>query len=95
MLKLIKDLSRKEGHFMRKGKTSHCFIQLKGMANTKVRKRLSNKTLLAKKGGFKALPVVLDATFNPISVLNLLCPVSWAIDLGTGKCCKWTRTVLK
>ena len=66
-----------------------------GTATVKIRKKLSSKTLIAKKEGYKNVPLVLDAEFNPISVLNLLCPISWAIDLGTGKCCKWENDVIE
>lgn len=66
-----------------------------GTATVAVKKRLSNKTLIAKKEGYKNAPIILDATFNPVSVLNLLNPISWAIDLGTGKCCKWNDDVIE
>lgn len=41
------------------------------------------------------VPITLAAQFNPISILNLLSPISWAIDLGTGKCCKWENEVIE
>lgn len=66
-----------------------------GTATARVKKRLSNKTLIAKKDGYKNVPLTLDAQFNPISILNLLSPISWAIDLGTGKCCKWENEVIE
>ena len=66
-----------------------------GTASAKIRKRLSNKTLMAKKDGYKSVPLVLDAVFQPISILNLLNPISWAIDLGTGKCCKWDNDIIE
>lgn len=65
-----------------------------GTATAKVRKRLSSQTLVAKKEGYKNTPVKLEATFNPISILNLLDPIAWAIDLGTGKCCKWGDDII-
>ena len=60
-----------------------------GEAVIKVRKKLSDKTLVAKKEGYKNTYIELDAVFNPISIINLSNILAWAIDLGTGKCCKW------
>ena len=66
-----------------------------GTTTIKVRKELSNKTLIAKKDGYKNTPVTLDATFNPVSIINLTNILAWAIDLGTGKCCKWDTDVVE
>ena len=66
-----------------------------GTTTIKVRKKLSNKTLIAKKDGYKNTPVTLDATFNPVSIINLTNILAWAIDLGTGKCCKWDTDVVE
>ena len=66
-----------------------------GTTTIKVRKELSNKTLIAKKDGYKNTPVTLDATFNPVSIINLTNILAWAIDLGTGKCCKWDADVVE
>lgn len=66
-----------------------------GTATAKIRKKLSSKTLMAKKEGYKDTPVKLEAVFNPISVLNLLSPIGWAVDLGTGKCCKWDEDIIE
>ena len=60
-----------------------------GTTIIKVRKELSGKTLIAKKDGYKNTPFTLDAKFNPVSIINLTNILAWAIDLGTGKCCKW------
>lgn len=60
----------------------------------KIRKKLSNKTLIAKKEGYKNMPVVLESTFNPIAVINLLNVLAWAVDLGTQKACKWDNEVI-
>lgn len=65
-----------------------------GIAVARVRKRLSDKTFVAKKEGYKSTPIVLDATFNPIAILNLLDPVAWLIDLLTQKACKWDNTAI-
>ena len=66
-----------------------------GTTTIKVRKELSNKTLIAKKDGYQNTPVTLDATFNPVSIINLTNILAWAIDLGTGKCCKWDTDVVE
>ena len=66
-----------------------------GTTTIKVRKELSNKTLIAKKDGYKNTPVTLDATFNPVSIINLTNILAWAIDLGTGKCFKWDTDVVE
>ena len=66
-----------------------------GTTTIKVRKELSSKTLIAKKDGYKNTPFTLDATFNPVSIINLTNILAWAIDLGTGKCCKWDTDVVE
>lgn len=66
-----------------------------GTTTIKVRKKLSDKTLIAKKDGYKNTPVTLDATLNPVSIINLTNLFAWAIDLGTGKCCKWDTDVVE
>ena len=66
-----------------------------GTTTIKVRKKLSNKTLIAKKDGYKNTPLTLDATFNPVSIINLTNILAWAIDLATGKCCKWDTDVVE
>ncbi|MBR5813468.1 MAG: hypothetical protein IKY37_03375 [Bacteroidaceae bacterium] len=66
-----------------------------GTTTIKVRKKLSDKTLIAKKEGYKNTPVTLETTFNPVSIINLTNVLAWAIDLGTGKCCKWDTEVVE
>ena len=66
-----------------------------GTGSARVRKKLSDKTFIAKKEGYKNTPVVLESTFNPVSIINLLNVVAWAVDLGTGKCCKWDNTIIE
>ena len=70
-------------------------IEEDGTATIKIRKELSDKTLIAKKDGYKNTPVTLDATLNPVSIINLTNLFAWAIDLGTGKCCKWDTDVVE
>ena len=66
-----------------------------GIATIKVRKELSDKTLIAKKEGYKNTPIVLETVFNPVSLINLTNVLAWVIDLGTGKCCKWDTDVVE
>lgn len=66
-----------------------------GTGSARVRKKLSDKTFIAKKEGYKNTPVVLESTFNPVSIINLLNVVAGAVDLGTGKCCKWDNTIIE
>lgn len=60
-----------------------------GFATVGIRKKLSSKYLIAKKDGYKDAPLKIESTLNPVSVINLLNPIAWAVDLGTGKCCKY------
>ena len=64
-------------------------INDEGETTIKVRKKLSDKTLIAKKNGYKNAYIELDAVFNPISIINLNNVLGWGIDLISGKCCKW------
>ena len=66
-----------------------------GTTTIKVKKKLSEKTLIAKKEGYKNKPITLEAELNPVSILNLTNVIAWAIDLGTGKCCKWEADVVE
>nr|DAD56187.1 MAG TPA: hypothetical protein [Caudoviricetes sp.] len=66
-----------------------------GETSVRIRKKLSSKELVAKKEGFKPLPLLLNATFNPIACINLLNVIAWGIDLGTQKACKWDNTYLE
>lgn len=63
-----------------------------GEASVRMRKKISSKELIAKKEGFKSTPLLLQATFNPISCINLLNVLAWGIDLATQKVCKWENT---
>ena len=70
-------------------------IEKDGTTTIKIKKRLSNKTLIAKKDGYKNTPIILQAVFNPVSVINLTNLLAWAIDLGTGKCCMWDDEIIE
>ena len=66
-----------------------------GTAIIPIRKKLFNKTLIAKKEGYKNTLIVLESTLNPVSIINLTNLFAWAIDLATGKCCKWDSDVIE
>lgn len=66
-----------------------------GETSVRIRKKLSSKELVAKKEGYKPATVTLDSQFNPISCINLLNVLAWAIDLGTQKACKWENTYIE
>lgn len=61
----------------------------------KVKKKLLDKTLIAKKEGYKNTYIELDAVLNPVSIINLTNILAWAIDVGTGKCCKWDNDIIE
>lgn len=63
-----------------------------GEAIVPIRKKLSSKELLAKKDGYKPTPLRLEASVQPVSFINLLNVIAWAIDLGTQKAAKWETT---
>ncbi len=69
-------------------------INDEGIGIAKIKKRLSSKKLLAKKEGYKSTPISLDATLNPVSLLNFLGIFGWAVDAATGKCCKWSDDII-
>ena len=66
-----------------------------GIATIKVRKKLFDKDLLVKKEGYKNSIITLDAVLNPVSIINLTNLFAWAIDLATGKCCRWDNEIVE
>ena len=64
-------------------------INDEGETTIEIGKRLSDKTLIAKKKGYKNTYIVLNAVFNPVSILNLTNLLGWCIDIISEKCCKW------
>ena len=70
-------------------------IEEDGISTIKIKKELSDKTLIAKRRGYKNTPIILEATLNPVSIINLTNVLAWIIDLGTGKCCKWDSDVIE
>ena len=70
-------------------------IDESGTAIIPIKKKLFNKTLIAKKEGYKNTPIVLESTLNPVSIINLTNLFAWVIDLATEKCCKWDSDVIE
>ena len=70
-------------------------IDESGTAIIPIKKKLFNKTLIAKKKGYKNTPIVLESTLNPVSIINLTNLFAWVIDLATEKCCKWDSDVIE
>ena len=60
-----------------------------GSATVKIKKKLSDKTIIAKKEGFKDTPFVIESSFNAKSLWNILFWPGFLIDLGTGKINKY------
>lgn len=65
-----------------------------GITTVGIRKKLSSKRLIAKKDGYRDTPLKVESTFNPVSVINFFNPIAWAVDLGTGKCCKYGDEII-
>ena len=51
---------------------------------TKVKRGFEDTIVRAEAEGYKAETVVVDKTFNPVSVINLCDVLGWAIDAATG-----------
>ena len=66
-----------------------------GTTTIKIKKKLTDKQLLAKKEGYKNSIITLDAVLNPVSIVNLTNVFAWAIDLATGKCCRWDQEIIE
>ena len=66
-----------------------------GITTIKIKKKLNDKQLLAKKEGYKNSIITLDAVLNPVSIVNLTNVFAWAIDLATGKCCRWDNEIVE
>ena len=66
-----------------------------GITTIKIKKKLNDKQLLAKKEGYKNSIITLEAVLNPVSIVNLTNVFAWAIDLATGKCCRWDNEIVE
>lgn len=61
-------------------------------ATVSVKKKMSDKQLLAKKEGYKTQSILLESTFNTTSLWNILFWPGFIVDLGTGQMNKWDNT---
>lgn len=59
----------------------------------KLKKKLSDKTIIAKKEGYKNTPFVIESAFNAKSLWNILFWPGFLIDLGTGKINKYDPVI--
>ncbi len=59
-----------------------------------IKKKREDKTLLAKKEGYKPSPLVLESTFNNTCLWNILFWPGFLINLGTQKMNKWDNTAI-
>ena len=66
-----------------------------GTASVRLRKRLSDKTIIARKEGYKNTPVVIEPQFNPCSLWNILFWPGFLVDLGTEKMFKWDNCIVQ
>ena len=64
-----------------------------GTATVRIKKKLSDKTIVAKKEGYKNTPFVVESEFNPKSLWNILFWPGFLIDLGTGKINKYDPVI--
>ncbi|MFV0538650.1 MAG: hypothetical protein ACK5M3_14985 [Dysgonomonas sp.] len=63
-------------------------------ATVSVKKKMSDKQLIAKKDGYKSSPIILESSFNTTSLWNLLFWPGFIVDLGTGQMNKWDNTYI-
>lgn len=59
-----------------------------------VKKKMSDKQLIAKKDGYKNTPIILESSFNATSLWNILFWPGFIVDLGTGQMNKWDNTYI-
>ena len=54
-----------------------------------IKKKMADKTVIAKKEGYANTPMVIESNFNTKSLWNILFWPGFLIDLGTGKMNKY------
>lgn len=64
-----------------------------GSTTVKIKKKLADKTIIAKKEGFKNTPFVVESSFNTKALWNILFWPGFLVDLGTGKINKYDPTI--
>lgn len=64
------------------------------MVTTKIKKKLTDKQLIARKEGYSPTPFILETEFNASTLWNLLFWPGFLVDLGTGKMFKWDNSII-
>jgi len=59
----------------------------------RMKKKIEDLHVIAKKEGYVPTPLVVESSFNPTSLWNLLFFPGFLIDFGTGKINKYDNTV--
>lgn len=65
-----------------------------GTATARIKKKLGDKNLLAKKEGYKTQPFLLESGFNATTLWNILFWPGFLVDLGTGQINKYDNTTI-
>lgn len=69
-------------------------IKSDNTVTVKVKKKLEDKQLIAKKEGYENSPFILESSFNSAALWNLLFWPGFLIDLGTQKINKWDNPIV-
>ena len=69
-------------------------VEKDNMVTTKIKKKLSDKQLIARKEGYAPTPFILETEFNVSTLWNILFWPGFLVDLGTGKMFKWDNTIV-
>lgn len=69
-------------------------IKNDNMVTTKIKKKLTDKQLIARKEGYSPTPFILETEFNASTLWNLLFWPGFLVDLGTGKMFKWDNSII-
>lgn len=64
-----------------------------GTTELRLKKKTSDKTIIAKKDGYRNTPFVVESCFNPKSLWNIFFWPGFLIDLGTGKINKYDPVI--
>lgn len=64
-----------------------------GSVTIEVKKKLFDKTLIAKKEGYQNAVIILPSVFNPKALWNILFWPGFLIDFGTGKINKYEPAI--
>lgn len=69
-------------------------VKQDNMVTTKIKKQREDKQLIARKEGFQNTPFMLETSFNPSTLWNILFWPGFLVDLGTSKMFKWENTIV-